>query len=178
VAQDQQAPALARPGRRRLWNVLLALLIFVSGIGVGSGLTVKFMTNAFKRSFQKPDALADQISNRMKRRLDLTDEQTEQVRRILAKNMAGFRALRAEFRPRLISQLEKTLDELESVLTPEQSRKMRRRFRFFLKFWVPSERAGEWSGLQQRHDRDAPAWPGSSEPLENKPPVNRKGSAK
>jgi Spy/CpxP family protein refolding chaperone len=73
----------------------------------------------------------------MKRRLDLTDDQVQQVRRIILEQQMAFQSLRKEFRPRLDDQIEKTRRELAAVLTPEQARKWEKRFARIQRFWLP-----------------------------------------
>ena len=137
MAQDQPITPVTRPRRRWVWTILLALVIFVSGVLVGGGLTFKFITSGFKRSFQDPSLLADRITHRMKKRLNLTDEQAVQVRRIILEQQKAFQSLRKQVRPQLEAQIEKTRQELAAVLTPEQARKWEKHFRHFLKFWLP-----------------------------------------
>ena len=139
MAQDQPVAPVIRPRRRWVWPVLLALVIFVSGVVVGGGLTFKIITSGFKRSFQDPEVSAERITNRMKRRLDLTDEQFVQVRRIILERQKAFQSMRKQVRPQLEAQIEKTRQELAAVLSPEQARKWEKRFGQFLKFWLPPQ---------------------------------------
>ena len=139
MAQDQPVAPVIRPRRRWVWPVLLALVIFVSGVLVGGGLTFKIITSGFKRSFQDPEVSAERITNRMKRRLDLTDEQVVQVRRIILERQKAFQSMRKHVRPQLEAQIEKTRQELAAVLSPEQARKWEKRFGHFLKFWLPPQ---------------------------------------
>jgi len=139
MAQDQPVAPVIRPRRRWVWPVLLALVIFVSGVVVGGGLTFKIITSGFKRSFQDPEVSAERITNRMKRRLDLTDEQFVQVRRIILERQKAFQSMRKQVRPQLEAQIEKTRQELAAVLSPEQARKWEKRFGHFLKFWLPPQ---------------------------------------
>jgi Spy/CpxP family protein refolding chaperone len=141
MEREPQTDILAKPRRRRLWNALLALIIFIAGVGVGSGLTYRNVSGHFKKHFQEPSTLADKITHRMKRRLDLTDEQTVQVRKILLENLKEFQSIRAKVRPQLEAQLEKTQNELEAVLTPEQSKKLELRIHELRKFWLPPEKS-------------------------------------
>jgi len=134
---EKPTAPLTKPHRRRLWTILLALAIFVCGILVGGGLTFKVITSGYKRSFQDPAVLAEQITHRMKRRLDLTDDQAIQVRRIILEQQKALQALRKELRPRLDGQIEKTRQELTAVLTPEQARKWEKRFGHIQRFWLP-----------------------------------------
>jgi hypothetical protein len=139
MAQDQPVAPVIRPRRRWVWPVLLALVIFVSGVLVGGGLTFKIITSGFKRSFQDPEVSAERITNRMKKRLDLTDEQVVQVRWIILEQQKAFQSMRKQVRPQLEAQIEKTRRELAAVLTPDQARKWGKRFNLFLKFWLPPE---------------------------------------
>jgi hypothetical protein len=118
---------------------LLALVIFVSGVLVGGGLTFKIITSGLKRSFQDPEVSAERITNRMKKRLDLTDEQVVQVRRIILEQQKAFQSMRKQVRPQLEEQFGKTRRELAAVLTPAQARKWEKRFSHFLKFWLPPD---------------------------------------
>jgi hypothetical protein len=139
MAQDQPVAPAIRPRRRWVWPLLLALVIFVSGVLVGGGLTFKIITSGFKRAFQDPAASAERITNREKKRLDLTEEQVVQVRRIILEQQKAFQSMRKQVQPQLEAQIEKTRQELAAVLTPEQARKWGKRFNLFLKFWLPPE---------------------------------------
>lgn len=137
MEQEKPADQLAKPRRRWLRTVLLATAIFVCGALVGGGMTFKIIASGYKRVFQEPTVLAEEITHRMKRRLDLTDEQVRQVRRIILEQQMAFKSLRKEFRPRLDDQIEKTSRELAAVLTPEQARKWEKRFAHIQRFWLP-----------------------------------------
>ena len=139
MAQDQPIAPVIRPRRRWVWTVLLALVIFISGVLVGGGLSFKIITSGFKRSFQDPEVSAERITNRMKRRLDLTDEQCVQVRRIILERQKAFQSMRKQVRPQLEAEIEKTRRELAAVLTPDQARKWEKSFRHFWEFWLPPE---------------------------------------
>jgi hypothetical protein len=137
MEQEKPAGQLAKPRRRWLRTALLATAIFVCGALVGGGLTFKVIASGYKRSFQEPAVLAEEITQRMKRRLDLTHDQVQQVRRIILEQQMAFQSLRKEFRPRLDGQIEKTRQELAAVLTPEQARKWEKRFARIQRFWLP-----------------------------------------
>jgi hypothetical protein len=75
----------------------------------------------------------------MTRRLDLTGDKAVEVRRILVRNLTDIRKIRTEYRPLVAAQLEKTLKDLETVLTPDQSARMKKRYQRLLKFWLPQD---------------------------------------
>ena len=128
---------IAKPRRRRLATILIALGIFFCGVLVGWGLTFKVFSEGYKRAFQDPEVLAEKIIRRMERRLDLNSDQVKQVREIILEQQKALQALRKEFRPRLDSQIEKTRRELAAVLTPEQARKWQKTFARIQRFWLP-----------------------------------------
>ncbi len=135
--QEKAAAPLHRPRRRWLRTTLLALAIFVSGVLVGGGITFKVISHVYKRSLQEPEATAERITQRMKRRLALTDEQVIQVRRILLERLRAFQSLRREFRPQLDAQIEMTRRQMRAVLSPEQVDQWEKDFDRVLKFWLP-----------------------------------------
>jgi hypothetical protein len=121
---------------------LLALVIFMAGVVVGSGLTFKVITTGFKRFFQDPETLAQHITRRMEKTLDLTDDQVVRVRQIILERQKAFHTLRKEVQPRLEAEMENTRRELNAVLTPEQARKWERRYGRLLRFWLPAPPGG------------------------------------
>ena len=129
--------AFAKPRRRRLWTILLALIIFICGVLVGGGLSFKIIAAGYKRAFQDPDVLTERIIRRMERRLDLNSDQIKQVREIILEQQKAIQSLHKEFRPRLDSQIEKTRKELAKVLTPEQAQKWEKIFARIQRFWLP-----------------------------------------
>jgi len=137
MEQEKPADQLAKPRRRWLRTALLATAIFVCGALVGGGLTFKIIASGYKRAFQEPAVLAEEITQRMKRRLDLTDDQVQKVGKIILEQQMAFQSLRKEFRPRLDDQMEKTRRELTAVLTPEQAHKWEKRFAHIQRFWLP-----------------------------------------
>lgn len=136
MENEKPSEAFAKP-RRRLRPILLALVIFISGVLVGGGLSFKVVTAGYKRAFQDPDFLAEKIVRRMERRLDLRSDQVKPVREIILEQQRAFQSLHKEFRPRLDSQIEKTRKELAKVLTPEQEQQWERTFVRMRRFWLP-----------------------------------------
>lgn len=137
MAQNQPTAPVIQSRRRWIWTILLALAIFVSGVLVGGGLTFKVINGWFKRSFQDPSVLAERITRRMKKKLDLTDEQAGKVHRIISEQQKALQSLRKQVRPQIEAQIEKTRRELSVVLTSEQARKWKIRFDHYRKFWLP-----------------------------------------
>jgi hypothetical protein len=117
---------------------LLALVIFISGVVIGGGLTFKVIATGFKRFFQSPETVAERITHRMDKTLDLTDDQVVRVRQIILERQKAFHSLRKEVQPKVEAEMENTRRELSAVLTPEQARKWERRYGRLLRYWLPS----------------------------------------
>jgi len=134
---EKRMEAFSKPRRRRLGTILLALIIFICGVLVGGGLSFKIVTAGYKRAFQDPDFLAEKITHRMERRLDLNSDQVQQVREIILEQQKAFQGLHKEFRLRLDSEIEKTRKEMAKVLTQEQVQKWEKTFARMRRFWLP-----------------------------------------
>jgi Spy/CpxP family protein refolding chaperone len=128
--------SLPRPKRRRLWTILLVLGIFVCGMVTGGGLTLKIIHVRIQDATHNPSEMAERITGRMTRYLDLNDTQSAQVEKIIKQNLADLQPLRTEVRSRLIRQMEKTRREIAPLLTPEQVEKLDKRIRRLQKFWL------------------------------------------
>jgi Spy/CpxP family protein refolding chaperone len=128
--------SLPRPKRRRLWTILLVLGIFVCGMVTGGGLTLKIIHVRIQDATHNPSEMAERITGRMSRYLDLNDTQSAQVEKIIKQNLADLQPFRTEVRSRLIRQMEKTRREIAPLLTPEQIEKLDKRIRRLQKFWL------------------------------------------
>jgi len=122
---DGGPPAAARAIRRR-WPrwvamVLLGLVIFGSGIVIGSVGTLTFVRRAMVRAVKHPEQLPDRAIARMTRRYDLTPEQQAEVGAILRTRMQRMTAIRQQLRPYLDAELDSLRDDVAGVLTEEQA---------------------------------------------------------
>jgi hypothetical protein len=116
------------PRKRRRWRtVALGLIILLCGALLGSGATIIVVKHFFD-VVHTPGAAAKRITAQMRRKLDLSDEQTAKVRAILLKRESALRAIFAEMQPRLEEQLQRAREEVAAVLDPEQARDWQRRF--------------------------------------------------
>jgi len=136
VGKEMSNESLPRPKRRRLWTILLVLGIFVCGMVTGGGLTLKIIHVRIQDATHNPSEMAERITGRMSRYLDLNDTQSAQVEKIIKQNLADLQPFRTEVRSRLIRQMEKTRREIAPLLTPEQIEKLDKRIRRLQKFWL------------------------------------------
>lgn len=136
MEKEMPNESLPRPKRRRLWTILLVLGIFVCGMVTGGGLTLKIIHVRIQDATHNPSEMAERITGRMTRYLDLNDTQSAQVEKIIKQNLADLQPFRTEVRSRLIRQMEKTRREIAPLLTPEQVEKLDKRIRRLQKFWL------------------------------------------
>jgi hypothetical protein len=117
-------------------TALFSLVIFLSGVVVGGGLTLHILWKRLVVDAHRPEVVASRITNRMTRRLDLTPEQREKVAEIIKKRQEHFQRIRRRVRPRVWAELEGARQEINGVLTPEQAEKFNRHFEHVKKRWL------------------------------------------
>ena len=107
--------------RLKIWLVLVA--VFVLGSVTGAALTGLYRSRA---SGDRPEAHERAMHERfekMRRELNLTDQQTTAVRAILDETRNEYRALKTELRPRFEEPRQKARARIRALLTPEQQQK-------------------------------------------------------
>ena len=108
------------PGHTRLkvWSVLV--VVFVLGSITGAALTGLYISRSGSdRSERNPQ----QRFEKMRKELNLTDEQTKAVSAILDEARNEYRALRGELRPRFEEPRMKARAKIRALLSPEQQQK-------------------------------------------------------
>ncbi len=130
--------SLPPPRRRRWWVSLgLALVIFASGCIVGGTATLLVARNRILHALHHPEEGPARIAARLKRKLDLTDEQTKKVEAILARRQAALAAIRRRVQPEVESQLDLVESEIAEVLDDSQRAEWRQRIEALRATWLP-----------------------------------------
>jgi hypothetical protein len=133
-----QAPAgLPAPRPRRWRSLLLALLIFVSGAIVGGGLTLIRARHGMWWAIQHPEEAPTRIAARLRWKLGLSDDQTEQVEAIVRKRQQDLQAIRREVHPRVIGELDRVEAEIDYVLNDSQRAQWHVLFARLRERWIP-----------------------------------------
>ncbi len=101
--------------RLKVWLVLV--VVFVLGSITGAALTGLYRSRA---SADRPEKAMHERFEKMRRELNLTDEQTKSVSAILDETRNEYRSLRAEVRPRFEEPRQKARTKIRALLTPEQ----------------------------------------------------------
>src|SRR5207302_8197503 len=102
----------------KIWLVLL--IVFVLGGVTGAALGGLYRSRA---SSERPEKAMHERFEKMRRELNLTDEQTKSVSAILDDTRNEYRSLRAELRPRFEEPRQKARTKIRALLTPDQQQK-------------------------------------------------------
>lgn len=124
-AQSNTA-ANVRPRRSRrkilALQIIVAAVIFASGIVVGSGGTILLVKHRVLW-IQRHKKQASTIARKIQSRYDLSNEQTAKVEDIISKAMESKRALRREMGTKFDTERAKLVSEMKTVLSAEQFEK-------------------------------------------------------
>src|ERR1043166_6507262 len=105
-------------GRTTLKVWLVLVVVFVLGACTGGAVT------GFYHSMSHPEkSKASDKMEKLRRDLNLTDEQMKSVSSILDDTKNEYKALRAEVKPRFDEPRQKARTKIRALLTPEQQQK-------------------------------------------------------
>ncbi len=139
VTQDPISPAGLRiASKKKRWrSFLLGVLILVCGMAIGTGGTVVVMKRIILSAIQHPEKVPQRITDRMHRKLDLTDDQAAKVKAILTERQKEIQALLRQIQPEVGKELEKAKEDVAAILKPDQDKKWRERFDRW-RIWFPA----------------------------------------
>lgn len=133
------APLPPRRSRKRmLISIFLGLVLLCCGMVIGSGATVYILSSRILEGIRNPDSLPDIAAQRMRYKLDLSDEQTEKIRAIFDTRKKEIFELRVRMQPKIEERIEELRAEVEAILTPEQAEKWDRRIDLLRRTLLPS----------------------------------------
>jgi len=138
VNDKADAPSTRKKRRRRAWPmVLLGAVILFSGMVIGGGMTLLWVQRRIVYMIHHPENAPATITAHVRSKFGLTDEQAKQVEAVLQARQKGIQAIRREFQPKIMVQVELARDEVAAVLTPEQAQEWKAYFDSMRKKWVP-----------------------------------------
>jgi hypothetical protein len=105
----------------KTWAVLIAVFILGCVTGVGIDGIYRSKTSASFRESRSRDR--DAMFEKIRTDLNLTAEQSKEMRRVLDETANEFRALRTELRPRYEELRLKTRGRMRALLNAEQQQK-------------------------------------------------------
>jgi len=106
------------PGHTRLKVWLVLVVVFILGSITGGALTALYRSRSGSDNRNPQTRL-----EKMRKELNLTDDQTKAVNAILDDTKNEYRALRTELRPRFEEPRMKARAKMRALLTPEQQQK-------------------------------------------------------
>ena len=121
-------PPTQTPKKRRWKLVLLGLIILFCGMIIGAGITFHIGNVMILHVLGPGDEMADRITKRIDRNLDLTDKQRSQVAEIVARRVSAFKRILFDVYPKVKEQFALLHDEIAPILTEEQKRKWEKHY--------------------------------------------------
>ncbi len=117
VTEKQQSPDPYRQPRR-VTQIVLVLLVLLSGMLIGSGGTILLLRNRMFRAqrHDRPAVYASTITSKMQQRYDLTDREAEAVQRAFSRRMHAATESRRQFLTRFRAIRETFLSDLQEAL--------------------------------------------------------------
>lgn len=104
--------------RNQLAAVLLAVLLFACGAGVGA--LADHLLESRSVVAKNAEDFRQRYVNEMQSRLKLTPAQMDQLEAILDSTKAKVKAVRDSYHPAMIKIREEQIDRVKSILTPQQ----------------------------------------------------------
>lgn len=137
------APRPKWPFTRRqiVGQIIVAGVILASGIGIGIGGTILSLKDRITRfpppgdRMRPPDA--NELINRWRADLGLTDEQAQQIKGMFEKRLAAAREQWVKMAEAQRQELDELVASMKSILTPEQFAKWQDEFNRHMGHWRP-----------------------------------------
>ncbi len=114
---------------RRFSAIAAVVALFVSGVVIGVMGTHLFYVSRLRHP-GGPRVMADHYSMRLEKHLDLTREQVEAIDHVIETSRSEAADLRHEMWPRVRELMDRTSEEIETILTEEQRKSYDRLRRF------------------------------------------------
>ncbi len=124
---NENVAPLPAPGKSWLRPLGFGAVLLISGAVIGSALTMLVLRSQAERAREDPSWLSQRAAARLINELDLTPDQSEQVRDIFHAHHERVRAFREEHGSAAREMFADLQAEIEQVLTPEQAEKWRLR---------------------------------------------------
>ena len=170
MTDTHETSNLPRPPRRSWRGLVYGLILLTSGAAIGAGSAVFFVERQMvSAQNETPEDASDRWSRDWQSRLDLTQEESKQLRTIFHKHHVAMVAIRKEMRPRFQAELETLQTEVNALLTPKQAEHFKKRWTAMRKRWMPHRGPGN---MDRRHG-GKDGRPQRMRPTDERPPRNR-----
>lgn len=105
----------------KMWLAVVG--VFILGCVTGVSLDSVYRVRMGDRPKERGRGNKEEMFERMKRDLNLNEQQATQIRAILEQTREEYRQLRAEVRPRYDAARQNARTRIRALLTPEQQQK-------------------------------------------------------
>ncbi|MCG3137788.1 MAG: hypothetical protein HJJLKODD_01638 [Phycisphaerae bacterium] len=134
---DAPQPPHPAPRRRRWLMVLIMLGLLLCGGLLGSAVTLVVVAKRVQTVLQHPEEIPRLAAARLRRHLELTEDQTRQLEAILSRHQERVRQIRERFRPRIVERFDELRLEVDELLNPQQQDKWHNWLELQRRLWLP-----------------------------------------
>ncbi len=103
-------------------TLLMAVVVFLAGGVCGAAV---MRAAAGPKPLSSLDEIPTRISRRMQRELGLSSAQRAEIEDIIRAHQPELRRIRARILPKMRAEVHRTIDEIATVLTPDQAQRWR-----------------------------------------------------
>lgn len=107
----------------KIWLAVVGVFALGCITGISLDSVYRLRAGGERSEMRGPKRATEEVFERMKRDLDLNDQQATQIRAILDQTRDDYRQLRSEVRPRYDAVRQNARTKIRALLTPEQQRK-------------------------------------------------------
>ena len=127
--------ATAITSRLRPWG--LGMLIFLSGVLAGAAMGTLYVHRMVEHRFRHPDRAIDDMIRSMESELNISAEQSAEIREIMVDKKKELRAFFEEIHPRVESHFMSLKESIRPVLTAGQAAEWDAEFEKMRKSFLP-----------------------------------------
>ena len=141
---ENKTHGTARPKNLRM--LLLSAVILVAGIVIGSAGTTLLIRNNSHRPPRPGAASAKRITDKLKDRLELSDEQFAKIEPIIKAHMDKLREIQQQARPQIEGEVNQMKEEISTLLTDDQKQKWEKHMKYLERIFRKQRGPGRGHG--------------------------------
>lgn len=113
--------------RMLYWRMaFFSLILMLAGVAIGASAMHMWVVKQRSKPQPRPAVNLKRVMRRVDKQLNLTPEQSEQVRPVIRRCLADLDQVRAEARPQIRQHLRLMNRDIQAVLEPEQQKQWKR----------------------------------------------------
>ncbi len=127
---------LQPPQKRRWTTLILCSVIFISGGVIGAGLAVLWNTRPWPPPRRTLQERTDRLTKKIADKVDLSAEQTEQLRAIIKERLEEIESIRLEISPKMQAQAQLLDAKITPLLDDRQKTKWKKLYAKLFRRWL------------------------------------------